>query len=244
MSVKRFTLIELLVVIAIIAILAAILLPTLQKARERGYEADCAAKLREIGSASTSYAGDNDGYFMPSSFASVKLGTAPWFLHMLDGKRLSAGSFHCQANKINIEASTKSPGDLAVNQYRDYDELQGHPRTLQYNMHLGYYSSPTKLLYSLEKAASVTNASRNVMSFCALRKMNSSYGGGGYLPPRYIYNYAKNPVTYQYAMPSHGQRHNLTFCDGHVAAVTPDEYKDTYYDLSEINGIKNKADSN
>ena len=75
---RAFTLIELLVVIAIIALLMAILMPSLQRAREQGKAVVCQTRLKQWGVVFSMYTDDNNGYFHRGHRGSADL-PGTWF---------------------------------------------------------------------------------------------------------------------------------------------------------------------
>ncbi len=74
---KGFTLVELLVVIAIIALLIAILLPSLARARELAKRTVCGTQLKAIGNAAVMYGNDNAGSWMIPAHKGVKFDGDP-----------------------------------------------------------------------------------------------------------------------------------------------------------------------
>jgi prepilin-type N-terminal cleavage/methylation domain-containing protein/prepilin-type processing-associated H-X9-DG protein len=76
---QAFTLVELLVVIAVIAILAAMLLPTLARSKASAQRAVCASNLRQLGLATQFYWHDNSGDCFRYIFGSTNVGQIYWF---------------------------------------------------------------------------------------------------------------------------------------------------------------------
>ena len=86
MSKRNFTLIELLVVIAIIAILAAILLPALQAARERAKGTGCVSNLKNLSVIARGYLDHSKDFWPGYNDRSVK---ASWMKCLVQGKYVS-----------------------------------------------------------------------------------------------------------------------------------------------------------
>ncbi len=86
---RRFTLIELLIVIAIIAVLAAMLLPALSRARDRGKASRCNGSLRQIMLAGIQYSNDNRGILM------YQWDSEWWVYNLFEGKYLPQPVLFC-----------------------------------------------------------------------------------------------------------------------------------------------------
>ncbi len=126
---KIFTLIELLIVIAIIAILSAMLLPALNKARDKGKDIGCRSNHKQFGFLLAQYNNDFNDYYPIAPRTGDLSSTRCWSRQLselyLGYQFLSSGGyysgtpkkvFHCPAGIINPDAS-KNPRGYSMNSY-------------------------------------------------------------------------------------------------------------------------------
>ncbi len=140
-----FTLIELLVVIAIIALLMAILMPTLQRARNQTRAVVCQSHLKQWGTIMAAAANDNDGHFCSPFWRQIGIQWDPckkaqpgtfWGLFVVDRRREAEGIVCCpMATKSGVPGIA---GSLLGGTFAAWSMKPIYGKSLSRPPHVGY----------------------------------------------------------------------------------------------------------
>ena len=125
---KNFTLIELLVVIAIIAILASLLLPSLNKARQRGKLIFCVSNMKQQGQGLLLYAGDNDERLPTHKGLSIASGGVAWdstwwMWQLIRDYKAPKTCFVCPLNRHNDVSDNSAGWTVGVGVYDSFCKI-------------------------------------------------------------------------------------------------------------------------